>query len=110
MLIFINYRPISVLLSFSKILEKLVYNLLLSYLSQIYILSVNQYGFRNNHDTSMAAMEMIDKITNARDSNAFSIGNFMNLSKVFDNLSHNILFGKLEHYVVRGVVLQWFKS
>ena len=57
-----------------KLFEKLVYNRLLNYLSQHSMLSYNQYGFRNNHDTSMAVFEMIDKITNATDSNTFSIG------------------------------------
>ena len=58
----------------------------------------------------MAVLEMIDKITNTRDSNAFSIGIFIDLSKAFDTLNHNILFDKIEHYGVRGVALQWFKS
>ena len=53
---------------------------------------------------------MIDKITNVRDSNAFSIGIFIDLSKAFDTLNYIILFDKLEHYGVRGVALQWFKS
>ena len=107
---FTNYRPISVLPSFSIILEKLVNSRLLNYLSQHSILSDNQYGFRNNHDTSMAVLETIDKITNARDSNAFSIGIFIDLSKAFDTLINNILFDKLEHYGVRRVALQWLKS
>ena len=51
--------------------------------------------------------KMIDKITNARDSNAFSIGIVIDLSKAFDTLNHNILFDKLEHYGVGGVTLQW---
>ena len=58
----------------------------------------------------MAVLEMIDKITNARDSNAFSIGIFIDLSKALDTLNHNNLFDKLEHYGVRGVALHWFKS
>ena len=58
----------------------------------------------------MVVLEMIDKITNARDSNAFSIGIIIDLLKAFDTLNHNILFDKLEHYGVRGVTLQWFKS
>ena len=48
----------------------------------------------------MAVLEMIDKITNARDSNVFSIGIFIELLKAFDTLNHNILFDNLEHYVV----------
>ena len=71
-------------------IKKPVYNWLLNYLSQHSILSVNQYCFRNNHDKSMAVLDMIDKITNARDSNAFSIGIFIDLSKAFDTLNHNI--------------------
>ena len=58
----------------------------------------------------MAVLEMIDKITNARVSNAFSIEICIDLSKAFVTLNHNILFDKLEHYGVRGVAIQWFKS
>ena len=52
--IFSNYRPISVLPSFSKILEKLVYNRLIDYLSKYKILSDNQFGFRKQHSTEYA--------------------------------------------------------
>ena len=52
--IFSNYRPISVLLSFSKILEKLVYNRVIDYLSKYKILSDNQFGFREHHSTEYA--------------------------------------------------------
>ena len=89
---FTNYRPISVLPIFSKLFEKLVYIRLLNYLSQHSILSDNQYGFRTNHDTRLAVLEMIDKITNARDSNAVSIGIFIDLSKALDTLNNNILY------------------
>jgi hypothetical protein len=107
---FNNYRPISVLPSFSKIFEKLVYNRLLNYLSKQSILFKNQYGFRSNHDTCMAVINMVDKITAAIDANEFSVGLFIDLSKAFDTLNHNILFDKLEHYGIRGVTLKWFKS
>ena len=58
----------------------------------------------------MTVLEMIDKITHARYSNASSIGILIDLSKAFDTLNHNILFDKLEHFGVRDVALQWFKS
>jgi len=105
-----NYRPISVLPSFSKIFEKIVYNRLLNYLTKHSILYKHQYGFRSNHSTSMAVLEMLDKITDAMDNNKFSIGVFIDLSKAFDTINHKILLQKLEFYGIRGNALNWFKS
>jgi len=107
---FSNYRPISVLPTFSKFFEKLVCNRLASYLSNRAILCCNQYGFRSNHDTSMAVIDMVDKISSAMDSSQFSIGVFVDLSKAFDTLNHKLLLTKLNHYGIRGIALDWFKS
>ena len=107
---FINYRPISVLPSFSKIFEKIVLNRMMSYLHVKDILSCSQYGFRQNHSTYMAIIDMYDKISTSLDNNEFSIGVFIDLSKAFDVLDHNILLRKLEHYGFRGIVLSWFRS
>jgi len=105
-----NYRPISVLPSFSKVFEKLVYNRLTNYLTKCSILYKHQYGFRSNHSTSLAILEMIDKITDAMDQNKFSIGVFIDLSKAFDTINHKILLSKLEFYGIRGTALTWFRS
>jgi len=67
----INYRPISILPAFSKIIEKLVYKRLMSYLCDHNILYQYQFGFRPNHDTSLAVMEMVDQITAAVDAKNF---------------------------------------
>jgi hypothetical protein len=107
---FTNYRPISILPSFSKIFEKLVYNRLVDYLNKHSILTRNQFGFRSSHDTCMAVAEMIDKISAAMDCNEYAVGIFIDLSKAFDTLNHNILLDKLQHYGVRGTALDWFKS
>jgi len=88
---FNNYRPVSILPSISKIFEKLVCNRLMEYLSKFEILCDNQYGFRRNYDTSMAVVDTVDKISSAMDSNKFSIGLFIDLSKAFDTLNHKIL-------------------
>ena len=53
---------------------------------------------------------MVDKITDAIDSNEFSIGLFIDLSKAFDTINHKILIDKLEYYGIRGIALNWFKS
>ena len=83
---FCNYHPISILPSFSKIYEKLVCNRLMNYLSKHPILYTNQYGFRSHHDNSMAVIDMVDKISAAMDSNQFSIGLFVDLSKALDTI------------------------
>ena len=92
-----NYRPISMLPALSKILEKLVCNRLNNFLAKHDLLYHNQYGFRSNHDTSLAVTELIDKISAAMDTNLFTLGIFIDLSKAFDTLDHSILINKLSH-------------
>lgn len=105
-----NYRPISVLPSFSKIFEKAASNRLTAFLEFNSILTGNQYGFRQNHSTYMALMEMYDKISTAVDNSEYAVGIFIDLSKAFDTLNHEILVAKLEYYGVRGTALDWFMS
>ena len=107
---FSNYRPISVLSNFSKIYEKIISNRLQSYIDSKKILSNVQYGFQSNHSTYMAILDMYSKISSAIDKDEFSIGIFVDLSKAFDTLNHDILLQKLEYYGIRGIPLKWFKS
>ena len=64
--LFTNYRPVSVLPAF-KFLEKIVYKRLDSFLNKYKILSCNQYGFRKNHSTAYALIQLYDKLSNAID-------------------------------------------
>jgi len=108
--LFSNYRPISLLSNFSKILEKVMYNRLIKYIESLDILYHLQFGFRKNHSTNLALTHLVNKIASSIDRSEITIGIFLDLSKAFDTLNHNILFYKLEHYGIRGTALQWIKS
>ena len=107
---FENYRPISVLVFFSKLLETLMINRLSKFIDKNKILSKHQYGFREERSTEHALIDFIDKITKAIDEGKYSIGIFLDLSKAFDTIDHKILIRKLEHYGIRGVVKDWFEN
>ena len=107
---FSNYRPISILPFFSKIFEKIVYARLINYLNKLDILTPSQYGFRKKSSTYMALVDICDQITNSIDNRDYCAGVFIDLSKAFDTIDHTILLTKLQHYGIRGVALDWFKS
>jgi hypothetical protein len=107
---FNNYRPISVLSVFSKLLERLFYNRLYNFLSQNNILYEYQFGFRKSFSTQLALSLLLDKISHALDNGEFVVGVFLDFSKAFDTVNHDILFDKLFHYGIRGIPLCWLKS
>ena len=74
------------------------------------ILFKNQYGFRKKHSTSFALIDLYDKISTAIENKETAVGIFLDLSKAFDTVNHEILFRKLEHYGLHDLPLQWVKS
>ena len=107
---FNNYRPISVLSCFSKILEKIMYKRVIKYLDKNNILFQSQYGFRKKHSTNLATIELMTKILQAIENGEYTVGVFLDLAKAFDSVNHEILLRKLEHYGIRGIVLEWFTN
>ena len=105
-----NYRPISILPVLSKFFEKIVYNRLMSFINKYNLLSESQNGFRAQRSTELAITGVLKKIMNAIENKQISIGIFLDLSKAFDTVNHDILICKLEHIGVRGLALDWFRS
>ena len=105
-----NYRPISLLSSFSKIMERLIYDKIFSFLVRYEILFDSQYGFRKGHNTTHATLDFIKTIEDALDNEEVAIGVFCDLSKAFDTINHDILLDKLNHYGIRGIANDWLRS
>ena len=87
---FSNYRPISILPQFSKILENIFHSRLTSFMNEKRLLYVGQYGFRKKHSTSMAIFELVEEITIAMDNSMSTVAVFIDLKKAFDTVDHNI--------------------
>ena len=71
---FSNYRPVSILSQFSKILEKVFHNRLMSYINDKQILNNSQFGFRKNMSTALAIIELVEEITTAIDKGKTTVG------------------------------------
>ena len=105
-----NYRPISLLSIFSKIIEKLMHTRLYLFIEQHKAIFISQFGFQKNKSTMHSLIEIVEKIKFCIEENKYGCGIFIDLKKAFDTVNHNILLKKLEHYGVRGTSLNWFSS
>jgi hypothetical protein len=105
-----NYRPISLLSSISKVLEKIVTEKLVYHLNSNDLLYQHQYGFLSKKLTEHNLMQIIDYITTALNDGMYCIGVFLDLKKAFDVCLHSILLAKLSKMGIVGTALDWFKN
>ena len=105
-----NYRPISVLSSISKIFERCIFNQLMFYFTNNDTTSSKQYGFRPGFTTSDCLIDLIEEITSSLDKGLYVVSLFLDLSKAFDTVNHQILLNKLKCYGLQQSEYNWFQS
>ena len=105
-----DYRPISILPIFGKLLERLMHKRLSDYLSKYKILYDHQSGFQKRKSTENAALDLYGKIIKAIEKFEKTCTIFLDFAKAFDTMNYDILQRKLEPYRIRGESLEWFKS
>ena len=105
-----NYRPISILTCFSKIIEKLIHKRLSSFFEKLSILAKTQYGFQASKSTSQAILDVLTTAYEHINSKEYTGLILLDFKKAFDTVSHLMLLHKLEHYGIRGVANKLLKA
>ena len=105
-----NYRPISLLTTMSKILEKIVCNRVYDFLTRTGQIVPTQYGFREGHSCDNAVSHLVGKVLKNQENKMDTVAIYLDLSKAFDTLDHNIVLEKMYQYGIRGETYNWFKS
>ena len=104
-----NCRPISLISYISKLLEKLAYERLYSFLEKEKLLFEGQYGFRNKRSKKDTPADITERIRDACDKGYYACEGFLDFRKAFDTVNHEILLSKLTHYRIRGQAVDWFR-
>lgn len=105
-----NYRPISILSSFSKIIERIVFDQLMVYLTKFRFLTQCQHGFRKQRSTETALVDLLQYVYDNIDRGKYVAAIFFDLARAFDCVNSDVLCDKLQAVGIRGIPLKWIKS
>ena len=108
--LFNNYRPIAIVSSVGKLLERVVATQLTNYLEAWNILSPFQFGFRAGHSISLPLTHFAKQVFSSLSSDRFNLSVFIDLKKAFDTVDFHIILSKLSHYGIKKKELLWFKN
>ena len=105
-----NFRPIAMVNTFGKVLEKIMAFRLTNFLNRNNFFYENQFGFTEGRGTNEAILKIVNFISESLNQGDYCIGIFLDIKKCFDTIPHDILLLKLENYGIRGILNDWFKS
>ena len=106
----VNYRPISILSSWNKIFEKMIFVRMYKFLTKFHVLTPHQYGFIQGSSTDLAIYDLMEKHLNAKMLKKNSCTIYLDISKAFDTVPRNLLLKKLYHFGIRGPAYNLLQS
>lgn len=105
-----DLRPVSIITTLSKILEKAIFTQLMDYVTINNILPQSQSGFRKGFSTTSSLINLLDNVIKARDSDLNTALILLDFSKAFDTINHSMLLAKLKYIGLDNILLNFFSN